>query len=363
MTAPAPRSAPARLPVGVLGATGTVGQRLVAMLAEHPWFELAAVMASERSVGTPYGEAVRWHLPGEPPASAAALPVRPCEPRPDLPLVLSALTTDAAHHYERPWADAGALVVSNAAAHRMDRDVPLLVPEINAEHLALLETQPHGAGGLVTNPNCSTIGLAMALAPLHQAFGVEAVHVVTLQALSGAGLPGVAALEALDNVIPFIPNEEDKLPAETARILGRHTADGVVPTALTLSAQCNRVPVTDGHTVCASVRLGEVVDRDAVLTAWREWRPPADVTRLPSAPPEPLVVLDSPDGPQPRLHRDLHGGMAVSVGRLQPCPLLHHRFVALVHNTVRGAAGGALLVAELLAARGRVPGGWSPPDA
>ncbi|RKY21823.1 MAG: aspartate-semialdehyde dehydrogenase [Planctomycetota bacterium] len=355
----------ARIPVGVLGATGTVGQRLVSLLDGHPWFELTAVMASERSAGAPYGEVVSWHLPGEVPAAAATLPVRAAAPDGSLPLLLSALTTEAAASLERPCAQAGSLVVSNASPHRMDADVPLVIPEVNPGHLALLQAQHLGSGGLVTNPNCSSIGVTLALAPLAQAFGVQAAHVVTMQAVSGAGLPGVPSLVALDNVLPLIPGEEDKLETEPARLLGTLVGSGrsarVEPAELRISAQCNRVAVTDGHLACISVQLARRVSEDAVAQAWNDWRAPADVAALPSAPARPVVLLPGDDSPQPRLHRDLAGGMAVSVGRLRPCPLLQHRFVALVHNTVRGAAGGALLLAELLAARGQVPGGWTPP--
>ena len=355
------RSTPSpRLPVGILGATGTVGQRLVSLLSDHPWFEVTTVMASERSVGKPYGEAAAWHLPGKAPDAAAALTVTDCRPRDDLALVFSALQAGPAHELEAPWADAGALVVSNASAHRMDAGVPLIVPEVNADHIALLPHQDTAPGGLLTNPNCSTIGLVLALAPLHRAFGVRAVHVVTLQALSGAGLPGVPASAMADNVIPFIPNEEDKLGAETGKLLGRVAGGVIDPAALAVSAQCNRVAVSDGHLLCVSVGFEKPADSAEVRSAWESFTGPADVARLPSAPERPLIVLDDPDAPQPRLHRDLERGMAASVGRLRPCPLLDQRFVALSHNTVRGAAGGALLLAELAAARGHVRGFAAP---
>ena len=341
--------------MGVLGATGAVGQRLVSLLDDHPWFELVSVMASPRSAGQPYGEAVDWQLPGGIPAAAAALRLGACEADGSLPLVLSALGSGPAAQLEPAFAAAGSMVVSNASAFRMAADVPLVIPEVNAGHLALLDTQERGPGAILTNPNCATIGLAIALAPLHRAFGVERVSVVTLQALSGAGLPGEPSLRALDNVLPFIDGEEQKLETETARLLGTLVDGAVVPAGLRVSAQCNRVPVSDGHMLCVSVGLAEPADHDAVRAAWLAWRAPDDVTRLPSAPARALHVLEGPDVPQPRLHRNLEGGMAVSVGRLRACPLLHHRFVALVHNTLRGAAGGALLLAELAVVRGYVP--------
>lgn len=344
-----------RLPVAVLGATGSVGQRLVTLLERHPWFELTEVLASPRSAGRAYGEAVSWAQTTALPEAAAALTVGPCVPRDPPPLVFSALGSDVAAEVERAFAAAGCLVVTNAAPHRMHPDVPLLVPEVNADHLALAERQAFGGGRLLANPNCSTIGLVLALAPLQRAFGLRAVQVVTLQALSGAGLPGVPALLAQDNVLPHIPGEEQKLGTETGKLLGRLGPDGVEPLALPVSAQCNRVPVSDGHTLCVSLAFEQPAEERAVREAWRSWAPPADVAALPSAPAEPLVLLTGDDGPQPRLHRDLGGGMSVALGRLRPCPVLDWRFVALSHNTVRGAAGGALLVAELARTRGLLP--------
>lgn len=344
-----------RLPVAVLGATGTVGQRLLSLLADHPWFRVEALMASERSAGKSYAEATRWMLPGGIPPQYAQMVVRPCEPDGAQPLVLSALDASVARELEPLCAAAGSVVISNASAHRMAADVPLVVPEVNAQHLDLLLHQQRGPGALITNPNCSTIGLVLALAPLQRAFGVRRVSLVTLQALSGAGLPGVPSLMAMDNIIPFIAGEEEKLAEETARILGS-CADGVVtPASVSVSAQCNRVPVLDGHTLCVSVELGERVHETDVAHAWQTFEVSDDVRRLPSAPRRPLHLLPDVDAPQPRLHRNLEQGMAVALGRLRPCPVLHHRFVALVHNTLRGAAGGALLLAELAVARGHVP--------
>jgi len=344
-----------RIPVAVLGATGSVGQRFVQLLADHPWFELAALAASERRAGERYGDAVRWVLDAPLPAAAAATLLCEATPAIDVPLVFSALSADVAGPIEEAFARAGKLVVSNASSHRMRRDVPLLVPEVNADHLALLERQdyPQG-GGIVTNPNCSTIGLALALAPLERRFGVRGLHVVTLQAISGAGL-GLPGMDLVDNVVPFIGGEEEKLASETRKILGRLQGGEVRESEVVVSAQCNRVPVLDGHTECVSLRLARPATRDELLAAWREFRAEPQELALPSAPARPVVYLDDPAAPQPRKHRDLERGMATVVGRLQPCPLHDWRFVLLSHNTLRGAAGGALLAAELAVARGRVP--------
>ena len=351
------------LPVAVLGATGSVGQRLVALLEGHPWFRLARVMASPRSVGQPYGERVRWLQTSALPDHAAGLILESCDIDDPPPLVLSALGSDVAGPIEARLARAGAVVVSNAASHRLDDDVPLLVPEINGEHIALADRQSErfGSGRILTNPNCSSIGLTMALAPLHRAFSVERVHVVTLQALSGAGVPGVPAMAAIDNVIPHVAGEEQKLVSEPAKILGQLRGQGITPAQLTISAQCTRVPVSDGHTLCVSVGLSKAASAAEMRQAWTSFRGTDDVAALPSAPPQPVLYLEGDDVPQPRLHRDLSDGMAVTVGQLRPCPLLNWRFVTLSHNTLRGAAGGAMLSAELALAKGLVPGFSAPP--
>lgn len=344
-------SAP-RIPVAVLGATGSVGQRMVALLERHPWFELAALCASERSAGRPYGEVVRWLSPEPLPPRAAAMVVREAGADLDLPLVFSALDSDVAGPLERAHAAAGRMVVSNAKNHRMHPAVPLLVPEINADHLALLGAQDFGPGRILTNPNCSTIGLALALAPLHAAFGVERVQVVTMQAVSGAGLSGPTSFELVDNLIPFIAGEEEKLESETLKILGTLEEGRVRPAELVLSAHCNRVPVLDGHTECVSVGLASPASREEILAAWRDFAGAPQRLGLPSAPGRPVLHLQAPDAPQPRLHRSLENGMATVVGRLRPCPLLGWKFVLLTHNTLRGAAGGAILAAELAVAEG-----------
>ncbi|MFT7464983.1 MAG: aspartate-semialdehyde dehydrogenase [Pseudohongiellaceae bacterium] len=346
------------LPVAVLGATGSVGQRLISLLDGHPWFRLERVMASPNSVGQLYGERVQWMQTTPLPSQAAGLTLESCEISDPPPLVLSALGADVAGPIESRMAAAGAVVVSNAASHRLDGDVPLLVPEINSEHLAIAEAQAKrfGTGRLLTNPNCSSMGLSLALAPLHKAFTVERVHVVTLQALSGAGIPGIPAMSAMDNVIPHITGEEEKLATEPAKILGQLQGLEIAPAQLTISAQCTRVPVVDGHTLCVSVGFSQTVTADEVRAAWNEFCGPDDVACLPSAPTHPIITLSGRNVPQPRLHRDLGNGMSVTVGQLRPCPLLQWRFVTLSHNTVRGAAGGALLTAELAVTRGLLSG-------
>jgi aspartate-semialdehyde dehydrogenase len=348
----------ARIPVGVLGATGSVGQRFVSLLAEHPWFELRAVAASERSVGRSYAEAARWTLPGAPPAAAANLEVLPADLPLDLPLVFSALDAAVAGPIERAQARAGSLVVTNARSHRLDPLVPLLVPEVNALHLELLARQSgdFGPGALIANPNCSTIGLCLALAPLQRAFGLRRVHVVTLQALSGAGLDGPSAFEMTDNLLPWIPGEEEKLERETRKILGSLEPEGLCEAELAISATCTRVNVLDGHTEAVSVELACPARAEELLAAWDAFRAEPQELALPSAPARPTLYLPQADAPQPRRHRELERGMAAVLGRLRPCPLLGWKFLLLSHNTLRGAAGGALLSAELAVARGALRG-------
>ncbi len=343
---------------GILGATGAVGQTFVRLLEGHPEFEITALAASERSAGRPYREAANWMAASPMPEHVAALPVQACRPGLDCDVVFSGLSASVAGGIEKDFAEAGYPVISNAKNHRMEPDVPLVVPEVNPEHVALIERQAFPGGGfIVTNPNCSTVGLVCALRPLVDAFGVEAVQVTTLQALSGAGYPGVPALDALGNVIPFISGEEEKLARESRKLLGTlvggHVAEGHVrPAELVVSAQCTRVPVLDGHLETVSVRLGQEAAPDDVREALRSYRPAIAELELPSAPAPFLHVFDEPDFPQPRRHAALGGGMTVSVGRIRPCAVLDAKFVVLSHNTVRGAAGGAILNAELLAAKG-----------
>lgn len=333
--------------VGILGATGAVGQKFVELLADHPWFELTALAASEKSQGKPYSQAVNWILSSPLPQKAAELEVLPCKPNLPCAIVFSGLDSSVAGEIEKDFAENGYMVVSNASNYRMAKDVPLLIPEVNPDHLELLKLQKT-KGKVVTNPNCSVIGLALALKPLHQQFGIEALHVTTLQAISGAGYPGVASLDILDNVIPFIKGEEHKIETEPQKILG--TLDKPAP--FKISAQCNRVPVTDGHMACVSIKLMRKPTQQDMIDAWEHFTSEAQSLGLPSAPQRPVHYFAEDKYPQPRLHRTLDKGMAVSVGRLQPCPLLDYKFTLLSHNTVRGAAGCALLNAELLMRKG-----------
>ncbi len=339
--------------VAILGATGLVGQRLVQMLDAHPWFEVRALAASDNSVGKRYADAVMWHLGSDMPAYAREMIVQPCEPKFDTPLVFSALPSDVAGEIEARFADAGALVSSNASSHRMDADVPLVIPEVNADHLELIRLQrAKRKGAIVCNPNCSTIHLTLALKPLADKFGLRRVIVTTMQALSGAGYPGVASLDILDNVIPFIGGEEAKLEAEPLKILGKVKGERAVNADFKISAACNRVATSDGHLETASVELIEPAPLDAVRRALAEFRAEPQALRLPTAPVRPIIVRDEVDRPQPRLDRDAEGGMATIVGRLRACSVLDYKFVLLGHNTIRGAAGGTLLNAELLYVKG-----------
>ena len=347
----------AKIPVAVLGATGSVGQRFVQLLEHHPWFYLHEVVASERSAGKAYKEAADWKLDTLLPAAAGALQVKELGSELESRLIFSGLDSSVAGEAEELYANRGAVVVSNAKNHRMGEDVPLLIPELNPDHVAAIERQRkrrNGKGYIVTNPNCSTVGLAMALAPVEQLYGVDQVHVTTMQAISGAGYSGVTSYTILDNVVPYISGEEDKIESEPRKILGRWDGDRFAPASMRISAQVNRVPTIDGHLMTISLSLR---DRDAVfLEKIREgiesFAGEPQHLRLPSAPRKPLHYIDAPDRPQPRLDRDRENGMSVSIGRLRPCPLLDVRMVALVHNTIRGAAGAALLNAELLEAKG-----------
>lgn len=344
-----------RLPVAVLGATGAVGQKLLHRLSDHPLFEVVQVVASSDRIGRTYGAEVRWRESNAVPASIAALTFTSPEPVPGVRIAFSALDAAVAREMEPRFAAAGVMVVSNASAFRMDADVPLLIPEINADHLALLTTQRASRGwkgGIITNPNCSVSVLALALAPIHQAFGIRTAVVATLQAASGAGYPGVPSLDLLDNVIPYIGGEEPKIEAECARILGRMAGGVVTPAPVAVSAMVHRVAVTDGHLVSVSLQLENKATVDEIRSALVAYRGHPDATDLPSTPQPPLLVLEDADRPQPRRDRDSGGGMAVTVGRIRSCPVHDIRLVALGHNLVRGAAGAAIQNAELVVARG-----------
>jgi aspartate-semialdehyde dehydrogenase len=340
----------------VLGATGTVGQRFVQLLEMHPWFEVTELMASDQSAGRPYAEAVgsRWKLSTGIPDRIARLSVKgPGQPLKSR-ILFSALDASVAGELEERYARQGHLISSNARNHRMNPVVPLVIPEVNRDHMELLERQSYrNGGGLVTNPNCSAVVIAMALAPLHRSFRVEAALVTTFQAASGAGYPGVPSLDILGNVIPFVSGEEPKIETETLKILGTVGRDGIAPAEMAVSAQCHRVPVVDGHLVAISVKLGRRATAKQILDAWSGFRPLQKLA-LPSAPEIPIEPRLEDDRPQPRLDADRSGGMGVTVGRLRRCPVLDWKFEALGHNTIRGAAGAAILNAEILARDGRI---------
>jgi len=338
------------IPVCVLGATGSVGQRFLTLLEPHPWFEVVGLAASPRSAGKPYEEVVRWTLSDPIPERLRTMTVQSVAELSAIPgrIAFSALDSDVAGPTEEAFASDGRCVVTNAKNHRMDRDVPLLVPEANPDHLTLLETQDHGKGWILANPNCSTIGLVLALKPLHDAFGIRKVSVTTMQALSGAGLAGPTGFEMTDNLVPYIHDEEEKLESESQKILD--------DTRLVVSAQCNRVAVVDGHTMCVSLELDNDASAMELIQTWSEFQSMPQELRLPSAPSHPTIYMDRPNAPQPRLHRDHGEGMSTTIGRLRECSILDWKFVALSHNTIRGAAGGAILGAELAVAKGYLPG-------
>lgn len=351
-------AAPAkRIPVAVLGATGAVGQMFIRLLAAHPWFALAELAASERSVGRRYAEAAHWIGSDDIPASVRDMVVLPCDPGTlSSPIVFSALDASVARDVEAAFAAAGHLVLSNAKSFRMDDDVPLVIPEVNADHLALLDVQRERRGwpgAIVTNANCSSIVAVMALAPLHRAFGITRMFVSTMQAVSGAGYPGVASLDILGNVIPFIKDEEGKIQTEILKMLGRLDAGRVQPADIRISAHANRVPVENGHTICMSLDFAREVSPERAVAALREWDGDPACRSLPSAPERAVFVTDETDRPQPRRDVDRGAGMTVTVGRVRTDPLFSIKLVVVGHNTVRGAAGASVLNAELLVATGR----------
>lgn len=350
-----------RMDVAVLGATGAVGQRFIQLLADHPWFRVAEVVASDRSAGKPYAEACRWLLNGQPPAEVAQLVVLPLDAPLKSPVIFSALPSDVAKTLEPELAARGHIVCTNTSTHRMADDVPILVPEINADHAGLIDVQRRSrgwtTGALVTTPNCTSTPVVMALAPLVP-FGIRQIHVVSLQAVSGAGYPGVASLDILDNVVPYVSGEEQKVESEPRKMLGTLFGDRIAWLDATISAACNRVPVIDGHIVCVSVKFeaGHVPSLEDIRSAWANYRGHEIVRGLPSAADPILVYSEESDRPQPRRDRDTGHGMTATIGRLRPCPILDVKFVAMAHNTIRGAAGGTILNAELLLTRGYVTG-------
>ena len=345
-----------KYPVGILGATGMVGQRYIQLLENHPWFEVAWLAASDRSSGKSYGDAAKWRLDTPLPDRIAKMTVAEADPKDAPKIVFASVDAAIAREMEPRFAEAGCAVLSNSSAFRMTPNVPLVIPEINAEHLHLIEEQPSrkaSGGYMVTNPNCSTIGLVIALKPIEERFGIEQIFVSTMQAVSGAGYPGVASMDILGNVVPYIGSEEEKMEAETLKLLGKLEGHGVTPLNARITAHCNRVAVEDGHTECVSIKLAKPATRGQILAAWAEFRPLAGKD-LPTAPNQPVQFAPQPDRPQPRLDRNRDHGMAVTVGRLRPCGLLDWKFVALSHNTVRGAAGATILNAELLASLGKL---------
>lgn len=343
-----------KITVAILGATGSVGQRFVELLARHPWFEITAVAASGRSVGKTYGEAVNWLLSTPLPEKIASLSISECQPPLSANLIFSALDSSVAGEIEKTFAEAGYLVISNAKNYRMEPNIPLLIPEINGNHLDLLFHQKFNKGKIITNPNCSTIALCLALKPLYDRFGIEAVSVVTMQAISGAGYPGVSGMDILDNVIPYIRGEEEKLETEPLKIFGKLSEGKISNATMRITAQCNRVPVTDGHMECVSIKLKDKPSKFHLIDAWKQFSSEAQALTLPFAPEFPIHYFENEHFPQPKIHRNLDKGMAVSVGRLRDCPLLDYKFTLLSHNTIRGAAGGAILCAELLVRKGHV---------
>ena len=351
-----------KIDVAILGATGAVGQRFIALLEGHPWFQVKELVASVRSTGKPYHEAANWVLDGQPPEAVANMTVKSLDDTLTSPIVFSALPSQTAREVELRLAGTGHVVCSNASAHRMAHDVPLLIPEVNPDHIRLIDVQREmrgwTTGAIITNSNCTSMPVAMALAPLRQ-FDLVRQHVVSMQAISGAGYPGVASLDILDNVVPYIGGEEEKLQIEPAKMLGQLTEDGrsVRAHPLITSAACNRVPVIDAHLVSIAIAFGKHPSLEEIERAWNDFRAPENVRQLPSAPERPVIVMTQPDRPQPRRDRNAGGGMSAVVGRLRDCPSMDGvQFLTLAHNTIRGAAGCSILNAELLVVEGYVEG-------
>ena len=344
-----------KIPVGILGATGIVGQRFIQLLEHHPWFEVAWLAASDRSEGREYSDAARWRLKTAIPAGVAKMRVSAATPDGAPKVIFAALDASIAQELEPRFADAGCGVITNSSALRMVKDVPLVIPEVNPDHIKLIECQSwrrKSGGFVVTNSNCSAMGLVLALAPLHKRFELETVMAVTMQAVSGAGYPGVASLDILGNVIPYIAKEEEKMEEETRKLLGNLNGSGVVLAPFKMSAQCNRVAVEDGHTESVSIKLKKKADAAEILDAWSEFSGIPQAKKFPTAPDVPVRYLEPTDRPQPRFDVDSGHGMTTTVGRLRPCGVLDWKFTVLSHNTIRGAAGAALLNAELLKDQG-----------
>ncbi len=347
-----------RIPVAVLGATGSVGQRFIQLLENHPWFEVAELVASDRSAGKSFADATEWRMSADMPEGVRNLVVKDLDASLSSPVAFSALPGEAAGEVEARLAKAGHAVLSNASTYRMDPDVPLVIAEVNPEHVRGIERQKQNRGWdgyIITNGNCTAITLSLSLKPLHTAFGIEAVVVSTMQAISGAGYPGVPSLDIVDNVVPFISTEEEKLAEEARKFLGSYDGE-FVSAGFEVSASCNRVAVRDGHTEAVSVRFGREVSPDEAIEAFEVFRGRPQELGLPSAPAKPVVVRREKNRPQPILDRDTYGGMASVVGRVRPCPIMGLKYTVLGHNTIRGAAGASVLNAELLKAEGLLPG-------
>ena len=343
-----------KISVAILGATGSVGQRFVQRLEKHPWFQVAELFASERNAGRAYDDAAHWVLDGEIPSNVAHMRMKSLSENPASRLVFSALPKEAAAPIEADLAAAGHFVCSNAATHRMDPDVPILLPLANPDHFHLLECQQHQRGwrgGIITNSNCTTTPVVMSLAPLLQ-YGIEQIHLVSAQAISGAGHPGVASLDILDNIIPYIASEEEKLTREPQKMLGVLTEGNILPSRFSVSASCMRVPVIDGHLVNIAVKTSHDISLAEIVNTWEAYTPPAEICALPSAPAQSLQYLTAADRPQPRRDRNAGSGMTTSLGRLRECPNYGFQYVALSHNTILGAAGCSILNAELLYVKG-----------
>lgn len=343
-----------KIPVAILGATGSVGQKFIELLSDHPWFQVEELCASEKSAGKKFKDAVDWFLEYDLWKDVEGIVVQKCEPKLKSRIVFSGLDSSVAGEIETEFAKTGYFVISNSKNHRMDEDVPLLIPEVNPDHLELIKTQQYGGGCIVTNPNCSVIGLVLALKPLADKFGIEAVNVSTMQAISGAGHPRVANLDIEDNVIPFIKGEEDKVEIEPLKILGKMINGNLEFGSFKISAQCNRVNVTDGHTECVQIKLKKKATKEDLIETWQNFSSTPQEINLPSAPLRPIQYLDKENLPQPKYQRGAEKGMAVSIGRLREDLIFDFKFVVLSHNTVRGAAGGAILCAELMKAKGYI---------
>jgi aspartate-semialdehyde dehydrogenase len=343
-----------KIPVAILGATGSVGQKFVELLANHQWFVISELCASDKSAGKKYEDAADWFISAPLPNSVKNIIVSKCEPVLKSKVVFSGLDSGVAGNIETEFAKAGYMVISNSKNHRMDENVPLLIPEVNPDHLSLINNQNYGNGCLITNPNCSVIGLVIALKPLADSFGIEAINVSTMQAISGAGHPRVVKLDIEDNVIPVIKGEEEKIEAEPLKILGKMTNGELKFENFKISAQCSRVNVSDGHTECVQIKLKKKASKLDIINSWQGFSSVPQELNLPSAPSIPIHYLSDENFPQPKYQRNADKGMAVSVGRLREDPIFDFKFVVLSHNTVRGAAGGAILCAELMKAHGYI---------